>query len=361
MRKKIFICTMFVLTASIVGCGNSKDSKSQEAPEETVTVQEDTNTPVQFASSDDPYDWGYKASDYVDVGDYRSIAEKVASENPVETEAVTDAEVDSEIKVRIKKAGLMEKTTSGKARRGDLVNIDYHGTVDGEDFTGGSATGKEMTLGRNNYFSAFEDAVAGAEVGKEFTCSVTLPSSFGDVAGKTADYTVTVNSILTYPELTDSLAAELSGQKYQDADSYKESVRKELEDAAELSAESGVYTEIISNIISQADFADFTEISSQAEEDEIKSLSETSGISEDEIRKMREENGYEYDQSGFKDDLVVRAIAEKEGLEVYQKDIDNLKEKYAEEYGDEEIGYTDGELAEMVLEDLVARDLLGIS
>jgi trigger factor len=77
------------------------------------------------------------------------------------------------------------------------VNIDFVGKVDGEAFAGGSAKGTQLVLGSGRMIPGFEDGLVGAKAGEERVLNLTFPEDYQnlDLAGKTAEFTVTVNSV----------------------------------------------------------------------------------------------------------------------------------------------------------------------
>ena len=92
---------------------------------------------------------------------------------------------------------------------GDIVNIDYVGKVDGQEFNGGSATGYHLTIGSGTFIDGFEDGLIGKNVGETVDLNLKFPDNYTnntDLAGKDVVFTVTVNSISRVPELTDEVA-----------------------------------------------------------------------------------------------------------------------------------------------------------
>ena len=108
-----------------------------------------------------------------------------------------------------------QPVTGRAAQSGDVATIDYTGTVDGVAFTGGTATGYDLTLGSGSFIDGFEDQIIGHNVGDTFDVTVTFPDGYGDstdaegntitLSGKEAVFSVTLNSISesVTPELTD--------------------------------------------------------------------------------------------------------------------------------------------------------------
>ena len=100
---------------------------------------------------------------------------------------------------------------------GDVVNIDYVGTVDGVAFDRGSATGVNVFISEfdNNYIPGFIDGIIGHTVGETFDVPVTFPQNYGsaDLAGKDAIFTMTLNGICDMT-LTDEQVTAYESNSY---------------------------------------------------------------------------------------------------------------------------------------------------
>jgi trigger factor len=130
---------------------------------------------------------------------------------------VTDEEVENLIdSKREAKKELQEITNRSIVQEGDVVNIDYVGRIDGEEFDGGSAEGYNLEIGSNSFIEGFESGLVGAKVGDTVTLELTFPEDYADStkAGVDAEFDVTVNSIQQYvvPDLTDEFVASLELQ-----------------------------------------------------------------------------------------------------------------------------------------------------
>ncbi|MCX7741774.1 MAG: trigger factor [Tepidimonas sp.] len=83
------------------------------------------------------------------------------------------------------------------AQDGDRVTIDFEGKIDGEPFQGGQAHDFSFVLGEGQMLAEFENAVRGMKVGESKTFPLAFPEDYQgrEVAGKTADFLVTVKKI----------------------------------------------------------------------------------------------------------------------------------------------------------------------
>jgi len=117
------------------------------------------------------------------------------------TAEVTDKDLDNMIE-NLRKQQTAWKPVKRKAKNGDRLNIDFKGTIEGEEFSGNAGEGMEITLGSGRMIEGFEKGLVGAKAGEEVVLDLTFPEDYGnaEVAGKPAQFQVKVNSVEA-PEL----------------------------------------------------------------------------------------------------------------------------------------------------------------
>jgi len=119
---------------------------------------------------------------------------------------VTDAEIDKTIDILRKqrvhfhtKGEAGEHGTGGEpvAENGDRVTVDFTGTIDGVEFQGGKAEDYAFVLGEGRMLPEFEAATLGLKVGESKTFPLAFPEDYHgkDVAGKTAEFTITLKKL----------------------------------------------------------------------------------------------------------------------------------------------------------------------
>ena len=126
------------------------------------------------------------------------------------------------------------------AATGDQVVMDFTGSIDGEEFPGGSAKDAPLELGSNSMIPGFEDQLVGVSKGDEKTISVNFPDDYRatDLAGKEAQFQITVHAVKMseLPEVNDEFAKEFGveegGVQGLRAD-IKENMERELKQALE--------------------------------------------------------------------------------------------------------------------------------
>jgi trigger factor len=95
----------------------------------------------------------------------------------------------------------------------DRVTVDFEGKLDGEPFEGGKASDFQFVVGEGQMLKEFELAVLGMKIGESRTFQLPFPEDYHgkDVAGKTADFIVTLNKLEAshLPEVNDAFAKSL--------------------------------------------------------------------------------------------------------------------------------------------------------
>lgn len=195
------------------------EPKTGDAPEGTVA-----------------FDATFEVYPEVRIGDLSSAAiEKVKAE-------VSDAEVDKTVEIlRKQRVHYHVKGEQGAhgdgggdvtAQNGDRVTVDFVGTIDGVEFQGGKAEDYAFVLGEGRMLPEFENAVIGLKVGESKTFPMNFPADYHgkDVAGKTAEFTITLKKLewAHLPEIDAEFAKSL-GIADGDLSKMREDIRSNLE------------------------------------------------------------------------------------------------------------------------------------
>lgn len=125
-----------------------------------------------------------------------------------------------------------QRAMDSAAQEGDRVTIDFEGKIDGETFPGGKAEAFQFLVGEGQMLKEFEDAVRGMKSGESKTFPLSFPADYHgkDVAGKQADFMVTLNKIeaANLPEVNEALAKSL-GIANETVEGLRADIRKNLE------------------------------------------------------------------------------------------------------------------------------------
>lgn len=122
-----------------------------------------------------------------------------------------------------------ELPKSAKAEIGNIVKIDFKGTLDGVAFDGGTAQDFDLELGSKQFIDNFEEQLVGAKAGDTRTVKVTFPAKYpsAQLAGKDAEFEVTIKSVqeAKTPEINEEFA---KARGFADLNALHEAVRAQL-------------------------------------------------------------------------------------------------------------------------------------
>ena len=163
----------------------------------------------------------------VKIGDLATAeVEKISTE-------VTDAAIDKTVEIlRKQRRTFAQRAQDAAAQDTDRVTVDFEGKIDGETFAGGKAEDFQFIVGDGQMLKEFEDATRGMKSGESKTFQLAFPADYHgqDVAGKTADFMVTLKKIEAahLPEVDGALAKTL-GITEASVEGLRADIRKNLD------------------------------------------------------------------------------------------------------------------------------------
>jgi len=163
----------------------------------------------------------------VQIGDLATAeVEKLTAE-------VSDAAIDKTVDIlRKQRRTFAQRAHDQAAQESDRVTVDFEGKIDGEPFSGGKAEDFQFIVGEGQMLKEFEEAVRGMKAGESKTFPLAFPEDYHgkDVAGKTADFLVTIKKIEAahLPEVNEALAKSL-GIEDGSVESLRADIKKNLE------------------------------------------------------------------------------------------------------------------------------------
>lgn len=146
---------------------------------------------------------------------------------------VDEAAIDKTLDIlRKQRRTFAQRPAEEGAIDGDRVTVDFEGKIDGEPFAGGKADDFQFLVGEGQMLKEFEDAVRGMKIGESKTFPLAFPEDYHgkDVAGKTADFLVTVKKIeaANLPEVDEALVKSL-GIEAGTVEALRADIKKNLE------------------------------------------------------------------------------------------------------------------------------------
>ncbi len=167
---------------------------------------------------------------------------------------VSDGDVEAEVKKLLERNATDVEASGRPCKKGDKVNIDFSGSVDGEKFAGGTAEEYDLVLGSGSFIPGFEEQVVGMEIGGTRDITVKFPDDYqaDNLRGKEAVFAIKLNKITEkqLPELTDEYVKKHAGAESVEA--YKTSVREKLLKSAESRSRDETENSIIEEICKHA-------------------------------------------------------------------------------------------------------------
>ena len=347
------------MIAALAGCGStSGTSGSASTSGSSASASEDVPETVEIDFSkyiDENGFWkDIRALDYVTLPQYKGV------EIPAEEIEPTEEELQSNRESLLSQWASYNQITDRAVEDGDTVNIDYVGSVDGVEFTGGNTNGAgtTVTIGVTRYIDDFLEQLIGHKPGETFDVNVTFPDDYNDstdadgntvvLAGKDAVFTTTINYIqgdeLIYPEMDDAFVAENLQATYgwTTAAEAEEGIATAIRNSKKYNymldylAENAQITEVPEAIANNMREAQLASVNNQAASYgvSVDTLMMLSGYgSEDEYLAMLEEQLPE----AAKFSLIRQAIAEQEGMTVTEEELQEMLgdnyQTYVDTYG----------------------------
>lgn len=308
---------------------------------------------------------------YVTIKQYEGL--EVAQ---VETSKVSDEQVETTVNGNLSAAATQEEITDRAAQEGDIVNIDYKGTVDGVEFEGGSATGASLQLGSQSYIGAngehkgFEEQVAGHNIGENFDITVQFPADYQntDMADKVAVFNITLNgiSVSKVPELTDEWV-KANSEKSKTIEEYKAEIKKQLEESSKESTDATLQAGAMDALLAQVEvkkypdgevdkqlqtIKDYYEGMAQSYGMEFSDFAEQyMGLSADDFNTQAKEAA----EQSVARKLACELIAKKKKLEPSDKEYEKQIKEYAEGSGYDDVDAFKEQAGEDVLKTTILQ------
>ncbi|MGM0501782.1 MAG: trigger factor [Bacillota bacterium] len=313
-------------------------------------VQEADIEPIAQPDITDAYIEGGEAATFiaevevkpeVELGDYKDL------EIEQEEIEVEDEQIEQELETRRQNHAQLVAVDREVVEEGDFVTIDYEGSVDGETFEGGSAEDYNLEIGSESFIPGFEEQLIGAEVGTETTIEVTFPEEYhaDDLAGEEAEFKVKIKDIKKkeVPELDSEFAKDLG---FDNLDELKEDIKNDLAEEAQSQAERNYENKLVEAVVENTE-VDIPETMIEEEIDNMmegqKQQMQQQGFDFDQYLEMAgmdeeglRENFSEQAADRVKSNLILEAIAEEEGIEIADEEIDEKVEEIAKSQGQDQ-------------------------
>ena len=307
----------------------------------------------------------------VTLGEYKGVE---VEKSDVE---VTDEDINKEVDKERENNSRTIDVDDRAVENGDIIKLDFDGSVDGVPFEGGKAENYTLTIGSGSFIPGFEDQLIGTKIGEDKDVTVTFPEDYHEksLAGKEAVFKCKVNaiSVKELPEADDEFASEVS--EFETLAEYKEDIKKKLTEKKEKAARAKKEAQAIEKAVENATM----EIPDAMIDTQVQSMMEdfarrmqSQGLSLEQyfqftgmdVKKMHDQMKPEA-LKRIQNSLVLEAVAKAENIEISDEKVDEEIAKMAEAYkmeveklkgiiGDSERDQMKKDLAVQAAADLIA-------
>ena len=307
----------------------------------------------------------------VTLGEYKGV--EVEKSNVEVTDEDINKEVDKERENNSRTIDVDDRAVES----GDIIKLDFDGSVDGVPFAGGKAENYTLTIGSGSFIPGFEDQLIGTKIGEDKDVTVTFPEDYHEksLAGKEAVFKCKVNaiSVKELPDADDEFASEVS--EFETLAEYKEDIKKKLTEKKEKEARAKKEAQAVEKAVENATM----EIPDAMIDTQVQSMMEdfarrmqSQGLSLEQYfqftgmdaKKMHDQMKPEA-LKRIQNSLVLEAVAKAENIEISDEKVDEEIAKMAEAYkmeveklkgiiGDSERDQMKKDLAVQAAADLIA-------
>lgn len=272
----------------------------------------------------------------VTLGEYKNLAA------PHQIVEITDEEVDGEINsVRERNARI--NTVEREAQLGDTAVIDFVGSVNGEEFEGGTGSEYALKLGSGTFIPGFEEQLVGLKAGEDKDVVVTFPENYeADLAGKEAVFKCHVCEVkeTELPALDDEFVKDVS--EFDTVEEYKASIRENLKKSRQEQADDEYHSRLLDKAVENMQVV----IPEGMIEDKLEEIARNyassfgmGGMSKAQFVQAMGMTEEMFDQvtrptaeRNAKLDVLLKAVAEAEGLEPSEEEVEKLLQEIADAY-----------------------------
>lgn len=337
-----------------------------EAVKET-NIQPVDQPKIDIKSMEKGQPWVLTAE--VDVMPEVKLGEYKGMEVPAQDTTVTDADVDDSLETKRQQQAELVLKEDKPAEKGDTVVIDYKGSVDGEEFDGGSAENYSLELGSGSFIPGFEDQLIGHNTDEDVDVNVTFPEDYHakNLAGKDALFKVKIHEIKEkqLPELDDDFAKDVD----EDVDTLaelKEKTKKQLQEEKDNQAKAAIEDAAINKAVANAEIQDIPQ--AMLDDDTNRQMQQylagmqqqgispqmyfqITGTKEEDLKKQFANDAAQR----VKTNLVLEAIVDDANLDATDEEIAKEISDLAKQYGMEEDAVKKALSKDMLMHDIKIR------
>ncbi|TDA70029.1 MAG: trigger factor [Clostridia bacterium] len=247
---------------------------------------------------------------------------------------VTEARVEEQLRLLQQRYARMEAVEEGFVAEGDLVTLDFHGTVDGQTFPGADAENYTLEVGKDRFMPGFAEQLVGARPGEEREIRVHLPQDYVNetLAGKEVIFRVTIKEVKrpVLSDLDDEFARDVS--EFDTLEELKEDIRKRLYERAEAQAREKTRQQLAEMAAQNATLEippAMVQMQVEAAVRDLQARLQTQGLTLEDYLKLTDTSEEEMRQAfaveaeqRLRRRLVLEAIAREENIQVIETEME---------------------------------------
>lgn len=292
------------------------------------------------------------SNEYINIKNYKGL--EVAQ---VEKNEVTDKDVEDAIVRSLEASPLKKEITDRAVEMGDMINLDFVGSVDGVEFAGGSTQGKgtEIIVGQAGYigeygeYKGFEEQLVGHKKGENFDIKVRFPANYQEkeLADQPAVFNITLNGIYSVEKVTEATDewVQQNSEKSKTVEEFQKEVRENLITTVDNKYKATMRNGVLEALMEQVEVKKYPEgeVEKQCKDMEsyYKQAAASMGLEFTDYLQtyfqMTEEdfqkNVKETAEKAVKSKLAVELLAKKKNLEPSDKQYEEKVKEYASQMG----------------------------
>jgi len=273
----------------------------------------------------------------VELGNYRELHFER------EEADVTSEEVEKELEAQRNRQSTWQ-VVERAANYGDRVTVDLKLTVEEQNISDLKDNPFELTTERHGMFSGMDEHVVGMQAGESKSFSTTIAADYANskLAGKQADYTVTLHKVeeKQVPELDDAFAEKTSNGEQKSLEDLRKAISDSILADKKRRIREELREKVVNAVIDQSKVSVHTLlIDDEAEEmlHQLEHMLEPQHLSVDQYLKMIRKTRTEYlsdirpqAEQRIKHQLVLDTVAKEENIVATPEEIDALFQLYAQ-------------------------------